>query len=149
MAGPARVALRRATTVVADTGALYALVDRSDAWHVRVAAWWERNRQPVIVPVSVLPEVTYLLQTRIGADAELAFVRAVAAGEFTLEPLDDDDIDRVADVMDAYADFPLGFVDASVVAIAERFETRELLTTDRRHFGAVRPKHARGFQLVP
>ena len=65
-------------TVIADTGALYALMDRSDAWHARVVAWWERNRWPVIVPVTVLPEVTYLLQTRIGADAELAFVRAVA-----------------------------------------------------------------------
>jgi len=149
VAGSARIALRRATTVVADTGALYALVDRSDAWHARVVAWWEHNRQPVVVPVSVLPEVAYLLQTRIGAAAELAFVRAVAAGEFMLEPLDGDDIDRVAEVMDAYADFPLGFVDASIVAVAERFETRDLLTTDRRHFGAVRPKHAPGFQLVP
>ena len=152
MAGSARIALRLrtpATTVVADTGALYALIDRSDAWHARVVAWWERNRQPVVVPVSVLPEVTYLLQTRIGADAELAFVRAVAAGEFTIEALEPHDLDRVAEVMDAYADFPLGFVDASIVAIAERLETREVLTTDRRHFSAVRPRHARGFQLVP
>ena len=124
-------------------------MDRSDAWHARVVAWWERNRRPVIVPVTVLPEVTYLLQTRIGVEAELAFIRAVAAGEFTIEALGLDDLDRVAEVMDAYADCPLGFVDASIVAIAERFETRELLTTDRRHFSAVRPRHARGFQLVP
>ena len=136
-------------TVIADTGALYALMDRSDAWHARVVAWWERNRRPVIVPVTVLPEVTYLLQTRIGVEAELAFIRAVAAGEFTIEALGPDDLDRAAEVMDAYADFPLGFVDASLVAIAERFETREVLTTDRRHFSAVRPRHARGFQLVP
>ena len=136
-------------TVIADTGALYALMDRSDAWHARVVAWWERNRRPVIVPVTVLPEVTYLLQTRIGVEAELAFIRAVAAGEFTIEALGPDDLDRAVEVMDAYADFPLGFVDASLVAIAERFETREVLTTDRRHFSAVRPRHARGFQLVP
>ena len=136
-------------TVIADTGALYALMDRSDAWHARVVAWWERNRRPVIVPVTVLPEVTYLLQTRIGVEAELAFIRAVAAGEFTIEALGPDDLDRAAEVMDAYADFPLGFEDASLVAIAERFETREVLTTDRRHFSAVRPRHARGFQLVP
>lgn len=137
------------TAVVADTGVLYALVDRSDAWHARVVAWWEQNRQPVVVPVTVLPEVTYLLQARIGPAAELAFVRAVAAGEFTVEPLDPDDVERAYDVMDAYADFPLGFVDASVVAIAERLGAREILTTDRRHFGAVRPRHARGFVLVP
>lgn len=135
--------------VVADTGALYALVDSSDAWHARVVEWWERNRRPVVVPVTVLSEVASLLQTRIGAAAELAFIRAVARGEFAVEPLDDADVDRIADVMDAYADFPLGFVDASLVAVAERLDTRELLTTDRRHFGAVRPRHARGFQLAP
>lgn len=152
MARSARVTRRaqpRAATVVADTGALYALMDRSDAWHARVVAWWEQNRHPVIVPVSVLPEVAYLLQTRIGAAAELAFIRAVSAGEFTVEPIESDDIERAAEVMEAYADFPLGFVDASLIAIAERFETLELLTTDRRHFSAVRPRHARGFHVVP
>ena len=135
--------------IVADTGALYALVDRSDVWHTRVIEWWQENRRPVIVPVTVLPEVTYLLQTRVGVDAELAFVRAVAADEFTTEPLDPDDLDRVAEVMEAYRDFPLGFVDATIVAITERLQAKELLTTDRRHFSAVRPRHARGFQLVP
>lgn len=136
-------------SVIADTGALYALVDASDAWHARVVEWWKRNRHPVLVPVSVIPEVTYLLQTRIGAAAEIAFVRAIAAGEFTTEPVEPEDVDRAADVMEQYADFPLGFVDASLVAIAERVDAREVLTTDRRHFGAVRPRHARGFVLVP
>lgn len=134
---------------MADTGALYALVDRSDAWHARVLEWWKANRSPVIVPVTVLPEVSYLLQTRIGPEAEIAFIRAVAAGDFTVEPLDPDDLDRAAEVMRDYADLRLGFVDASLVAIAERLEARELLTTDRRHFGAVRPQHARSFALAP
>lgn len=135
--------------IVADTGVLYALMDRSDAWHERVVKWWESNTRPIVVPVTVLPEVTYLLQKRIGAGAELAFVRAVANGEFMTEPVDPDDYDRIAEVMDEYEDFPLGFVDASIVALAERLEARELLTTDRRHFGALRPRHARGFRLLP
>jgi hypothetical protein len=136
-------------TVVADTGALYALVDASDAWHARVVDWWRKNTKPVVLPVTVIPEVTYLLQTRIGAAAEIAFVRGIADGEFTLEPLEHEDIERAADVMHQYADLPLGFVDATVVATAERLAARELLTTDRRHFGVVRPRHARSFVLVP
>ncbi len=79
----------------------------------------------------------------------MAFIRAVSAGEFTIEPIESDDIERAVEVMKAYADFPLGYVDASLIAIAERFETLELLTTDRRHFSAVRPRHARGFHVVP
>jgi predicted nucleic acid-binding protein len=135
--------------VVADTGVLYALLDRSDAWHERVVKWWESNTRPIVVPVTVLPEVTYLLQKRISPGAELAFVQAVANGEFTTEPVDADDYDRIAQVMDAYKDFPLGFVDASIIAIAERLEAREILTTDRRHFATIRPRHLRGFELVP
>ena len=136
-------------TVIADTGALYALVDASDAWHARVVAWWRGGARAVVVPVTVLPELCYLLQTRIGAAAEIAFVRAVADGEFTIEALEPDDFTRIAALMDKYADLPLGFVDASVIAIAERLVTRDILTTDRRHFSVVRPRHARTLALLP
>lgn len=135
--------------VVADTGALYALVDKSDEWHARVLAWWREHGASVVVPSSVLPELCYLLQTRIGVAAEHAFVRALADGEFVLEDLVMEDVARAAAVMAQYADFPLGFVDSTIVATAERLTTRELLTTDRRHFGAIRPKHARAFALLP
>jgi predicted nucleic acid-binding protein len=103
----------------------------------------------VVLPVAILAEVTYLLQTRIGIGAQEAFVRAVADGEFTIEPLDEEDLPRIADIMHAYRDLPLGFVDASVVAIAERLEAREILTTDRKHSGVVRPRHARALTLLP
>ena len=136
-------------TVVADSGAIYALIDRTDAWHVRVKKWWREHGRFVVVPVTVLPEVAYLLQTRIGPTAELAFARSIADGELVLEALDEGDLPRIADLMHAYNDLPLGFVDASVVATAERLETRDVLTTDRRHFGVVRPSHARSFTLLP
>ena len=136
-------------TVVADTGPIYALIDSSDAWHARVKTWWGRATSDVVLPVTILAEVTYLLQTRIGPAAEEAFVRAIADGEFTIEPLDDEDLPRIADIMHAYRDLPLGFVDASVVAVAERLEAREILTTDRKHFGVVRPRHVRALTLVP
>ena len=136
-------------TVVADTGALYALVDKDDAWHARVVRWWQETNPAIVVPVTVLPEVTYLLASRIGVAAEEAFVAAVVDGEFPVEPLDHEDVRRAAEVMRKYADLRIGFVDASVIAIAERLGTRDLLTTDRRHFGVVRPKHARSFTLLP
>jgi predicted nucleic acid-binding protein len=134
-------------TVVADTGALYALMDVDDAWHSRVLTWWSANRKRIVVPVTVLPELTCLLQTRISANAELAFMRSVENGEFNIEPLEPEDVPRSSDLMERYADFPLGFVDASIVAVAERLETRELVTTDRRHFTAVRQQ--RSTSLVP
>jgi predicted nucleic acid-binding protein len=137
--------------VVADTGAVYALIDASDEWHNRVIAWWRRAARvtTILLPVTILPEVAYLLGSRVGAAAEAAFIRAVADGEFTIESLDDEDLPRVADLMNAYRDLPLGFVDASVLAVAERLEARDILTTDRRHIGVVRPRHARTLVLHP
>lgn len=136
-------------TVVADTGALYALVDTSDAWHSRVITWWRSNSSAIVVPITVLPEICYLLQTRIGPAAELAFVQAVAEEEFTMESVEPEDLVRAASLIHEYADLPLGLVDASIVAVAERLETRDILTTDRRHFSVVRPRHARSFTLLP
>lgn len=46
-------------------------------------------------------------------------------------------------------DLPLGFVDASVVAVAERLGERQVATLDRRHFSVVRPRHVKAFRLVP
>ena len=128
---------------------LYALLDRSDAWHRKVRGWWERSTEEILLPDVVLPEVTYLLQSRIGIRAELAFVQAVAAGEFVLEPLQSDDVVRAAELMAIYSDAPLGFVDAAIAAIAERLGVVSVLTTDRRHFSLIRPTHVSAFLLLP
>ncbi|HLG06661.1 MAG TPA: PIN domain-containing protein [Gemmatimonadales bacterium] len=137
------------TVAVADTGVLYALVDQSDAWHARVVAWWRERPRQVVVPVTVLPEVCHLLQTRIGPLAEHTFVRSVGEGELPVEPVELEDIERAAGLMRQYADFPLGFVDATVAAVAERLAATDILTNDRRRFGAIRPRHAPGFTLHP
>lgn len=136
-------------TVIADTGPLYALVDADDEWHGRVVEWWRANRDPVVVPVCVLPEVCYLLHTRISQQAEAAFIRAVAKGEFVVEPLEPADITRAAMLVGKYSDLELGFVDATVIATAERLDATEVLTTDRRRFSAVRPRHVGALRLSP
>ncbi len=137
-------------TILADTGAVYALVDRDDAWHARVRSWWELNREPIRLPVTILPEVAWLLGTRLGPAAEAAFARALANGEFEVEPLDERaDLSRIADLTAEYLDSPVGFVDASVLAMAERLGVLTLLTTDRRHFGVLRPRHVSTLRLVP
>lgn len=125
-------------------------MDRRDAWHERVVAWWGRaERPPVLLPASILPEVCYLLATRIGHTAETGFVRSLVDREFDVELFDDADIRRTADLMVAYGSLPLGFVDATIVALAERLGVTTILTTDRRHFTVVRPRHAEGFELAP
>lgn len=135
--------------VVVDTGPLYALVDSDDAWHERVVTWWKANRSTVIVPVCVLPEVCYLLHHRISADAEAAFVQSVVSGDFNVEPLETDDLVRAESIMKKYAELEIGLVDSTVIATAERLDAVDILTTDRRHFSIVRPRHTASLRLLP
>lgn len=97
----------------------------------------------------MLVEVCYLLAYRIGPHAEQRFLADVARGEFPVQELEPEDCARAASLMAAYLDAPLGFVDASIVAMAERLGVTRILTTDRRHFGVVRPRHVPAFELVP
>jgi predicted nucleic acid-binding protein len=133
--------------LLVDTGILYALADRSDAWHARVRALVASTHDPLLAPVTILPEVTYLLATRLGAHAELAFVRSVVDGEIAIEPVTAAACVRAHEVMMEYPD--IGFVDATLVATAERLKLSTIATTDRRHFVAIQPLHVRRFTLVP
>jgi hypothetical protein len=133
--------------VLLDTGILYALADEDDAWHARARDWLERQTELLLVPATVLPEITHLLHARLGAAAERRFVGSVAAGELEVDLLKARDIARAHELMTRYPD--LGFVDLTLVATAERLKIRTLATTDRRHFGRVAPRHVRAFDLVP
>lgn len=133
--------------LLVDTGILYALADRSDTWHSKTRAYVESAREMLLAPVTVVPEVAYLLRDRIGADAERTFVRSIVDGHLAVEDLTDPDWRRAVALMGGY-DW-LGLVDATVIAVAERLKMRVLATTDRRHFSAVRPAHIDAFTLVP
>jgi predicted nucleic acid-binding protein len=133
--------------LLVDTGVLYALADEDDDWHVPARDYLRRAREVLLVPVSVVPEVAYLLRARIGVAAEQAFVDSLARGELAIENLSPVDVQRSAALMRQYR--AIGFVDASVVAVAERLRLRQIATTDRRHFAGIRPRHVQAFELVP
>jgi predicted nucleic acid-binding protein len=59
------------------------------------------------------------------------------------------DLNRVAELIATYADLPLGAVDASVIAVAERLGVEEIATLDRRHFTVVRARHVNALTLLP
>ena len=133
--------------LLVDTGVLYALADRSDAWHARVRNHLRSHPDTLLAPVTILPEVAYLLRERIGGHAEHAFALSVAKGELSVEGLGRRDFVRAQELMSDY-DW-LVFVDATVIAAAERLKMSAIATTDRRHFGAIRPSLRERFTLLP
>jgi uncharacterized protein len=106
--------------------------------------------RPLVVPATIVAEVCYMISRyRFGSAAEAAFLRSFASGDLVVGNLVEDDFERMAQFVEQYADFPLGGSDASVIAMAERRSITTILTIDRRHFAAVRPKHVEAFQLLP
>jgi uncharacterized protein len=97
----------------------------------------------------VVTEAAYLIATRLGWQAEVRFVGDLAAADFILEPVHPADLLRIAELVARYHDLPLGTVDASVVAAAERREISDIATVDRRHFSVIRPAHVDAFRLLP
>ncbi|MBA3748114.1 MAG: VapC toxin family PIN domain ribonuclease, partial [Solirubrobacterales bacterium] len=77
------------------------------------------------------------------------FLDDVQRGAFVVEPLESRDYVRVGELLGTYADLRLGFVDASVLAVVERFGERQVATLDRRHFAVVRLNHTDALQLLP
>ena len=55
----------------------------------------------------------------------------------------------MAELVETYADLPLGTVDASIVATAERLGEASVATLDRRRFTIVRPAHVEALTLLP
>ena len=77
------------------------------------------------------------------------FLKHLVAGEIILEAIDFTDLQRVTEILDEYADSQLDFVDATIIAIAERRNISRILTLDRRDFTIVRPKHCVSFDILP
>ena len=136
-------------SLIIDTGIIYALADRKDDWHAAAARFMSDFRGRLFVPSAVVPEACYLLNTYLGQDAEMGFVQALVNREMVLEPSTTHDLARIAELLKKYRDSNIGFVDASVVALAERLKISGILTTDRRHFAAIKPQHCKGFTLLP
>lgn len=132
--------------VVLDTGVLYAAADADDAWHERAAALLLTEAGLRIVPVTVVPEVCYLLHTRLGPRAERAFVDTLGR-DLPLEPLLDRDLAVLREILDVRPE--IGFVDASIAAIAARLGIGRIATTDRRHFTGLALPGGMPLDLVP
>ncbi len=109
----------------------------------------ESHPGPLLVPALCVSEVAHLVGSRSTWPAEVRLLMALASGELSVEQFHPADAERTAELVAAYRDLPLGTVDASVVAAAERLEITTIATLDRRHFGVVRPAHADAFELVP
>lgn len=135
--------------IIGDTSGVLALLDRAADVHescLRVAA---NAASPIVLSPFVVAELDYLLTKYAGSATARRFLRDVSNGTWALASFDSTDLDTAADVCDEYADLELGVADASIVVLAHRHRTSQILTLDQRHFRAVKSLRGRSFRLLP
>jgi predicted nucleic acid-binding protein len=123
--------------IVADTGAIIAMIDRDEPHHRVLREAFEARPGEWVLPWVILPEVDYLLRERGELGAAHAFFADLAEGAWSIEWNALGDLLRAHEIEERYRDLEMGLTDAVVMAIAERLEARAIATLDLRDFAAV------------
>jgi predicted nucleic acid-binding protein len=130
-----------------DTGAIIALLDRSDRWHQPCTDAFGQLRLPLFTSEAVLTELFHL----VGDDSRQvrAAWKFVRSGALTISPINDADLPPLDVLMNQYRDRPMDFADATLVHIAEREALSLILTIDHDDFETYRIHGRRRFRIVP
>jgi uncharacterized protein len=117
--------------------------------HQACADLLRSRRGQLFTSALVVAESARLIRFKLGPSAEVRFLEFVTSDEVRVVDLTASDWTRSLALVGQYLDRPLGLVDASIVAIAERLSIVELATMNGRDFYLVRPKHVDAFVLYP
>ena len=132
---------------VVDTGPVVAAFDLGDVNHDRSVKVLSTPGLRLVYPALVITEILYFIAKRLGPGHQGTFIAGLSSA--WVERRHAQDWQRIAHLVASYQDFPLGGVDGSIVVLAERLDADVIITLDRRHFAAVRPRHVAAFRLLP
>jgi predicted nucleic acid-binding protein len=135
--------------ILVDTSAALQLASSTAQRHADVRAVVEDLAGPFLLSPFVLAELDYMLGTRHGQAAQLAMLDEVAEGAYEIADFSRADVESAAAVIRRYGDLEVGLADASIVILAERHRTVDVLSFDSRHFRAMRGPAGRPFRLLP
>lgn len=135
--------------ILVDTSGLLAALFADQNHHRACAAALIEAEPPRILSPFVLAEADYLIQKYGGVDAELLFLEEVARGVYDVAPFEASDVEQARELIVRYSDLEIGLADASIVVLARRYNCRDVLTLDHRHFNALRLEGRRTFRILP
>ncbi len=134
-------------TVLLDTGPIVAFLDAADQWHVQCADAWRDMADKCVTTDAVVTEACHLIgRSRATSALALEFLLAAEIPILGLErPLHE----YAAYLMNRYADLPMDYADASLVAVADALKISAVFTTDRKGFRTYRPSRGSHFEILP
>jgi predicted nucleic acid-binding protein len=134
---------------VADTSVVYAMVDKDDANHEAAVGWYHRAEPDLVTTLLVLAEADHLIGKRLGDRVQARWWTELTIGAYVVDWWPSA-VKQVAEIAQRWAGVQLGLTDASLIALADRYETLDIATFDDRHFRAVRSlDDGRPFRLLP
>ena len=135
--------------ILVDTSAALQLASSTAQRHAEVVSVVEALAGPFLLSPFVLAELDYMLGKRHGQTAQLALLDEVPEGAYELAQFDRGDVDSATKVIRQYEDLRIGLADASIVVLAAKHQTVDVLTFDARHFRAMGGPGGRPFRLLP
>ncbi len=133
--------------VLLNAGPLVAYLDARDQWHTICARAWPELVDRCLTTGGVLAEACHLV-LRGGGPAALPLQLVLAAG-IPVVGLDAQAHRYAALLMERYANLPMDYADAGLVAAADTLQLERVFTTDRRGFATYRGVQGRGFEVLP
>jgi hypothetical protein len=134
-------------SVLLDTGVFVALLDKSERNHARCVAFLKEFNGKLFATEPVLTESLYLLGPSV--KAQRSCIDFIVKGGATVVPQSIASLSRASALMEKYADIPMDFADASLVTLAEEMDVSEILSLDRKGFGAYRIRGKTAFKIWP
>lgn len=132
--------------ILVDTGFLYALLDKNDAWHTRALAASKAINEGWVTTWPVLTETVHLIGRWLGQDPAQALMSDVADGAITVWDIPKRDLPLLVDYMHSYSDLPMDLADGSLLLLAHNMNHGRIFTTDERDFNAYRWKNSKPFE---
>jgi hypothetical protein len=135
--------------VIVDTSALLAYFNAREPDHEAVADVIDGNEELLVVSPYAVAELDYLIAKRVGVDAELEVLRELSSGAWELAVVGVAELELTTSIIEKFPDQDIGVTDASMVVLADRYQTRTIVTLDRRHFDVLRPIGGGRFSVRP
>lgn len=103
--------------MIVDTGVFVAAANDSEPDHPACAELLAEATGALVVPAMVIAEATFMIERAGGPAAEALFLRSLRSPTYVIEAPSAEDLLRASELVEEYADLPLGGTDASIVAM--------------------------------
>jgi len=136
-----------AADALIDTGAILALLDRTDRWHGVCVDTFQELRLPLVTSEAVLTELFDLVgDSRYEMETAWKFIRS---GAIRLAVIEDSELPEIQTLMARYWDRPMDFADATLVYLARREGLSTVFTVDHADFNTYRIAGRKRFRILP